>query len=201
VLHLGNLGFGHRTETIVEAASRLADTEITFLFVGGGVRFPELAEAARGRGLHNVVFRGYVPKDETPSVLAGAACSLISLDDRSLGIMSPCKMNGSLAMGLPIVYAGPTGSTVDEAIATYACGFSLRHDDVDGLVASIRRLHDEPGVAAEMARHARRAFEETFSDRSALPRFDAVFDRGTGGAAMNSERSSQALPGVDASPC
>ena len=201
VLHLGNLGYGHRTETIVEAASRLAETEVTFLFVGGGVRFPELAEAARGRGLRNVVFRGYVPKDETPSVLAGAACSLISLDDRSLGIMSPCKMNGSLAMGLPIVYAGPTGSTVDEAIVTYACGFSLRHDDVDGLVAAIRRLHDEPGVSAEMARHARRAFEEAFSDRSALPRFDAVLDRGTGGAAMNSERSSQALPGVDASPC
>ncbi|MGZ8578415.1 MAG: hypothetical protein ACXWWX_02660, partial [Actinomycetota bacterium] len=116
-------------------------------------------------------------------------------------IMSPCKMNGSLAMGLPIVYAGPTGSTVDEAIATYACGFSLRHDDVDGLVAAIRRVHDEPEVAAEMARHARRAFEETFSDRSALPRFDAVLERGTGGGAMNSERSSQPLPGVDASPC
>ncbi len=201
VLHLGNLGYGHRTETIVDAASRLADTDVTFLFVGGGVRFPELAEAARRRGVRNVAFRDYVPKDETPGVLAGAACSLISLDDRSLGIMSPCKMNGSLAMGLPIVYAGPVGSTVDEAIATYGCGFSLRHDDVDGLVAAIRRLHDDPGVAAGMARHARRAFEETFSDRSALPRFDAVLDGAAGKDQSNSERSSQPLPGVDASPC
>ncbi len=201
MLHLGNLGYGHRTETIVEAAERLGDTDVTFLFVGGGVRFPELAEAARRRGLRNVAFRGYVPKDETPSVLAGADCSLISLDDRSLGIMSPCKMNGSLAMGLPIVYAGPIGSTVDEAIATYSCGSSLRHDDVDGLVAAIRRLHDDRAVAAEMARQARQAFEETFSDRSALPRFDAVLDGAAESGVVNSERSSQPLPGVDASPC
>ena len=176
VLHLGNLGFGHRTDTIAEAAAALADEDVTFLFVGGGERFPELAEEAARRHIENVRFRGYVPKEKTPAVLAGADCALISLDDRSIGIMSPSKMNGSLAMGLPVLYAGPTGTNVDQAITEYACGFSLRQGDVAGLVDAIRRLRAHPDLATALSKNARRAFEESYSDRSALPRFDSLLD-------------------------
>ena len=183
VLHLGNLGFGHRTDTIAEAAAALADEDVTFLFVGGGERFPELAEEVARRNIENVRFRGYIPKEQTPAVLAGADCALISLDDRSIGIMSPCKMNGSLAMGVPVLYAGPTGSNVDEAITEYACGFSLRQGDVAGLVDAIRRLRSHPDLAAALSKNARRAFEETYSDRSALPRFDSMLENLTGSGA------------------
>ena len=180
VLHLGNLGFGHRTDTIAEAAATLADEDVTFLFVGGGERFPELAEDAARRHVENIRFRGYVAKEVTPAVLAGADCALISLDDRSIGIMSPCKMNGSLAMGVPVLYAGPTGTNVDDAISEYACGFSLRQGDVAGLVEAIRRLRSHPELAAALSKNARRAFEETYSDRSALPRFDSLLEELTG---------------------
>jgi colanic acid biosynthesis glycosyl transferase WcaI len=183
VLHLGNLGFGHRTDTIAEAAAALDGDDVTFLFVGGGARFPELAREAARRGADNVRFRGYVPKEETPSVLAGAGCTLISLDDRSIGIMSPCKMNGSLAMGRPVLYAGPEGSTVDRTIGVFGSGISLRQGDVDGLIDAIRRLRTDPELAATLSANARRAFEEAHSDVSALPRFDAVL-----GEVVRSER-------------
>lgn len=181
VLHLGNLGFGHRTDTIARTAAAFADEDVTFLFVGGGARFAELADEARRQGVRNIRFRGYVPKDLTPAVLAGADAALISLDDRSIGIMSPSKMNGSLAMGVPVLYAGPEGTNVDEAITTYDCGFSLRQGDVAGLVAAIRRLRSDPALGAQLSRNARRAFLESHSDRSALPRFDALLDELTGG--------------------
>lgn len=176
VLHLGNLGLGYRTDTIVEVAERLADIDAVMLFVGGGARYPELDAEARRRGLTNVTFHGYVPKEDTPSVLAGAACMFISMDDRSLGIMSPCKMNGALAMGIPVVYAGPPGSTVDDAIRRYGCGFSLRHRDVEGIVAAIRSLHDDAELRARMAEAARRAFDEAHSDHATLPVFDTVIE-------------------------
>ena len=128
-----------------------------------------------------------MPKEQTPAVLAGANCSLISLDDRSIGIMSPCKMNGSLAMGLPVVYAGPKGTNVDEAITDYRCGFSLRQGDVSGIGDAIRRLRTDPSFADELSRNARRAFEEAHSDRSALPRFDALFEGLTGAGRHSAE--------------
>ena len=176
VLHLGNLGLGHRTDTIADAAAAMVDEGVTFLFVGGGERFPELSREAARRHADNVRFRGYVPRQQTPSVLAGAGCTLVSLDDRSIGIQSPCKMNGSLAMGVPVLYAGPTGTNVDHAITEYACGFSLRQGDVAGLVDAIRRLRSHPDLAAALSKNARRAFEEAHSDRSALPRFDALLE-------------------------
>jgi glycosyltransferase involved in cell wall biosynthesis len=176
VLHLGNLGVGHRISTIADIAERIRDTDVRFLFVGGGARFPELADEARRRGLTNVVLHDYVPKAETPRVLAGARATLLSLDDRSLGIMSPCKLNGSLAMGVPVVYMGPAGTTVDEAIGLFACGGSFRHHEVDAAAAELRGLLTDDDRHAELATNARRAFEEGFSDAAALPRVDAVLD-------------------------
>jgi colanic acid biosynthesis glycosyl transferase WcaI len=181
VLHTGNFGVGHRADGIADAAASLADDHVTFLFVGGGARVPELTAEVERRNLRNVLFHGYVPRAETMGVLAGAQCSLISLDDRSLGIMSPSKMHSSLAMGLPIVYVGPPGTNVDDAIQRYRCGFSIRQGDVHGIVEAIRRLRGDRGFADELSRNARGAFEEAYSDGSALPRFDALLEGLTGG--------------------
>jgi putative colanic acid biosynthesis glycosyltransferase WcaI len=177
VLHTGNFGVGHRVGGIADAATTLAEDGVTFLFVGGGVRVPELTAEVERRNLRNVQFHGYVPRAETASVLAGARCALISLDNRSLGIMSPSKMNSSLAMGLPIVYVGPLGTGVDEAISTYGCGMSIRQGDVAGLVAAIRRLRDDPDLLDEQSRNARKAFEDAYSDVRTLPMFDALLER------------------------
>lgn len=171
VLYLGNTGVGHRFDTVLDAAEKLRD-EAVFLFVGGGARWADLAATVANRGLTNVVMRGYVPKDVTPAVMAGADGALITLDDRSLGVMSPSKLHANLAAGLPILYVGPRGSNVDEAILQTGCGHSLREGDVDGLVAAVRGLR---GDAAAQAR-SRRAFEERYCDEAALPRFDAVLD-------------------------
>ncbi len=191
VLYLGNLGYGHPTATVFRAAEELAkDGDVTFLFVGGGVRYPELAEEVRRRSLDDVVMRGYVPKDETPSVLAGAGCALISLEDGSRGIMSPCKLHGALASGTPVVYVGPVGTNVDEAIERYACGFSLRHGDVDGLTEAVRRLRDDAELAAELSLNARRAFEDAYCDERTLPLFDELFDHLGEPRPLRSARSS-----------
>lgn len=176
VLHLGNLGYGSRIDQIVDVAAALEDEGVAFLFVGGGARFGELARAASSRRVRNVTLRGYVPRERTPSLLAGSDCTLISLDDDWRGIMSPCKLNGSLAMGVPVVYAGPLGTNVDEAIEGFGCGFSVRQGDVHGVIDAIRRLRKDPSMAEELSRNARRAFDAAYSDERALPRFDEVLE-------------------------
>ena len=174
VLYLGNVGLGHRFDTVVEAAARLADDDVVFLFVGGGPRWGELTEPARAHP--NIVLHPYVDKDVTPSVLAGADTSLITLEDHALGVMSPSKLHGSLGMGVPITYVGPQGSNISEAIDRHDCGVSVRHGDADGLVAAIRRWRDDPDALAEAAKNARLAFETTYCDDATLPRWDALLD-------------------------
>ncbi len=171
VLYLGNTGVGHRFDTVLEAAARLAD-EAVLLFVGGGERWAALQAEATARGLTNVVFRTYVPKDETPAVMAGADIALITLHDRALGVMSPSKLHANLAAGLPVLYVGPEGSNVDEAITRFGAGRSLREGDVDGFVEAIHQLRADPAGRTR----AREAFEAAYCDAATLPAFDRVLE-------------------------
>ncbi len=176
VVYLGNVGVGHRFDSVIDAAAALRD-EAFFLFVGGGARWKELEAEVRIRGLANVVLMPYVPKEVTPGVMAGADGALITLDDRSLGVMSPSKLHANLAAGLPVIYVGPQGSNVDEAITRFGCGTSLRQGDVAGLIDAVRLLRTDVAVRAT----ARKAFEEAYSDAATLPRWDDILDRARAG--------------------
>jgi colanic acid biosynthesis glycosyl transferase WcaI len=169
VVYLGNTGVGHRFDTVVEAAAQLLD-EAVFLFVGGGARREELATLAAGHGATNVVLHDYVPWAEVHAVMAGADGALITLDDRSLGIISPSKLHSNLAAGLPVIYVGPPGSNVDEAIERFGCGTSLRNGDVAGVLAAVRSLRADP----EQRARARAAFTAAYTDAVNLPRWDRL---------------------------
>jgi len=171
VVYLGNTGVGHRFDTVLDAAERLAD-EADLRFIGGGARWTDLGAEVARRGLGNVTLQGYVPKDETAAVMAGADGAIITLDERSLGVMSPSKLHANLAAGLPVLYVGPEGSNVDEAIKRFGCGTSVREGDVEGLVAGVRALRG----AERMRAAARAAFEQAYSDTATLPQWDAVLD-------------------------
>ncbi|MEJ7844984.1 MAG: glycosyltransferase family 4 protein [Acidimicrobiales bacterium] len=179
VLYQGNLGYGHPYATVLGAAARLeADGDaVGWLFMGGGARWDALGAEARAAGLRHLVRHGYLPKAEITEVLAGAGASLIILDAHALGVMSPSKLHSSLATGRPILYVGPQGSNVDDAIERFGCGVSLREGDVDGLVAAVRRLRDDPGWAADVSARARTAFETAYCDATTLPAFDAIIER------------------------
>lgn len=177
VLYLGNLGYGHRIDTVVHAAGRLAADDVAWLFVGGGARWEELTGLTATEGVADrVVRRDYVPREATPAVMAGAGCALIVLADEALGLMSPSKLHANLAAGLPIVYVGPEGSNVDAAIAHHGCGVSVRTGDVDGLAAAVTRLRTDEAWRSELGRRSRKAFEEAYCDRAALPLWDEVLD-------------------------
>jgi len=174
VLYLGNTGYGHQFDTVLDAAARLAADPVTFLFVGGGQRWKELSDEVAARRLSNVVMHGYVPKDETAGIMAAADCALITLRDDALGVMSPSKLHANLAMGLPIIYVGPRGSNVDDAIRGHDCGRAFAHGEVDAVVDFIRTLMSDEPFRQACRRRARAAFDAAYCDARTLPRFDEV---------------------------
>ncbi|MEW6566754.1 MAG: glycosyltransferase family 4 protein [Chloroflexota bacterium] len=177
ILYLGNAGYGHRFETVLATAEALREEPVAFLFVGGGAAWPALEQERAARHLENVILHRYVPKEETPSVLASAHCGLITLRDEYLGVICPSKPHSYLAMGLPVLYVGPEGGNVDEAIRRFDCGLSLRHGDVEGMVAFIRRLMADREHFQRLRLQARRAFDEAYVDTKTLPQFDQVLEK------------------------
>ena len=174
VLYLGNAGFGHRFETILDAAEILKDEPFVFLFVGGGQKWSWLADAAEARSLRNVILQPYVAKETTPEVMAMADCALITMSDAALGLISPSKLHANLAMSLPILYIGPEGSNVDDAIQEYEVGLSIRHGDGAQCVAFLRQLRDNHALHQHYQSAARQAFERAYCDTRSLPLFDQI---------------------------
>jgi glycosyltransferase involved in cell wall biosynthesis len=177
VLYLGNTGIGHGFETVLDAAEQLnnAGDRVRFLLIGGGNRWQAIEKEKARRRLDNVILKGYVAKELTPSVMGAADAALITLRDEALGVNSPSKLHANLAMSLPIMYVGPRGSNVDEAIARFGCGVSLRHGEVEELVQFIRRLASNRDLHLELRARARRAFDEAYCDAKTLPQFDRIF--------------------------
>ncbi|HUT09658.1 MAG TPA: glycosyltransferase family 4 protein [Thermoguttaceae bacterium] len=177
VLYSGNMGRGHRFETVIDAAEALRNEPVTFLFVGAGAQRRAIESAKRQRNLENVLVDDYVPKQRLRALLATADCALITMRDEMLGLISPSKLHANLAMGIPIIYVGPEKSNVDEAIRQFDCGVSLRHGDTAGLVDFIRAAMKDPRYLADLGARARAAFDRAYCDRCTLPMFDAVIDR------------------------
>jgi glycosyltransferase involved in cell wall biosynthesis len=203
-LYLGNMGYGHEFETLLDAAELLREEPAMFLFVGGGRHWQTVADEAKRRNLGNVVTQPYVTKELTREVMHGADCALVTLRDDALGIMSPSKIHSNLAMGLPLVYAGPATSNVDEAIKHFGCGISLRHGQSKELADFIRALLNDRGLRHELKDRARRAFEHAYCDRATMPRLDAVIAdavrRGASAGVPNgtAERFARGPVGADA---
>jgi glycosyltransferase involved in cell wall biosynthesis len=174
ILYLGNVGFGHRFETVVAAAKQLKDQQVVFLFIGGGEQWSWLENAKVENELDNLLLYPYIPKEQTPSVMAFSHCALITLHEDFAGVISPSKLHSNLAMSLPIVYVGPQDSNVDDAIRRFNFGVSLRHGEVDRLIQFIYSLRDQPDLLEEYQKNARTAFEKAYTDVQNLPLFDDI---------------------------
>lgn len=176
VLYQGNAGVGHEFDTVEECGRLLQNAPVTFRFVGGGKWWGCLA-AMQGRAdLPRWEVRPYVPKQETPALLAEADVALITLRPTSRGVMSPSKLHSNLAAGLPILYIGPRDTNVDECVRRFDCGISVRNGDAAGAADFIARSVASPERLAAMSKNARAAFEECYNDSKTLPRFQAVLE-------------------------
>jgi len=161
-------------QTFLDAAERLRDDPVTFLFVGGGSHFDFLANESGARNLSNILLHNYVPKQLTPAVMKLADCALITLEDYALGVMSPSKLHSNLAMSLPVLYVGPRTSNVDDAITRFSCGVSLRPGQSAQLASEIRSLLADKHRHQDLRGRARHAFDSAYSDLRTLSRFDQV---------------------------
>ena len=177
VLYLGNAGYGHEFQTVLDAASLLGGEQVHFQFVGGGSQYAWIAAEAEKRGLKNISLNPYVPKEQTRRVMQRADCALITLENYALGVMSPSKLHANLACGLPIIYVGPEGSNVDRAIRDYACGISVRPGNSAMLADAIKSLAADQSKLTTLQENARHAFEAAYCDAKTLPLFDEVLEK------------------------
>ena len=172
--YVGTLGLAHGLVTVLEAAERLADPSVEFVFVGDGADRARIELEAKKRGLANVHFVGLVPRGEVPDWLASLDVLLVMLRDLPVfETVIPSKLFEFAAMERPIVLAAPRGE-VREMLEAAGAGVAIEPEDPEKLAAAIALLKREPDRARAFAARGRAWAEHGFQ-REELARRMASF--------------------------
>jgi colanic acid biosynthesis glycosyl transferase WcaI len=177
VMHSGNVGASQNLEMIVEAADRLRGCpDIVFAIVGDGMKRAALAESAAARGLTNLRFFPYQPKETLDESFGTADVFVVSLKAGIEGYIVPSKLYGTLAAGRPYIAAVDASAEPADVARDHRCGLLVAPGDVDALVAAVTRLKDDPEECAAMGRRAREA-AWLFDRRRAVSTYYAMLAR------------------------
>ncbi len=180
VMHSGNVGLSQNLDVLIEAAARLADRErLTIAVVGDGAKREALEQAAARRGLTNVRFFPYQPKDRLHESFAAADAFLVSLKPGLEGYIVPSKLYGILAAGRPYVAAVDPSSEVAAIARDFGCGLLAAPGDPDALARAIAALYDDPAATRQMGQRARAAAMQ-FDRRTAVQAYYDLFTRVAG---------------------
>jgi colanic acid biosynthesis glycosyl transferase WcaI len=175
VLYSGNIGRAHDVTTLVQAAKLLATRlDIAFVFQGDGAKRAELVLATRG--LPNVRFAPYQPREKLSESLSAADLHLITLAPNVLGLLEPSKLYGVMAAGRPSVYVGPGRSEVARTIRAEDIGACVENGDATRLVDAIVTRAAEPSRGREEGGRARAAFDREYSRPRRTARFARLLE-------------------------
>ncbi|MGI2323691.1 MULTISPECIES: glycosyltransferase family 4 protein [unclassified Methylococcus] len=171
----GNLGRAHEFDTLLAAAELLRGLDgMAFLFIGGGHGYEKLRLEASRRGLANVLFKPYQPRERLGLSLTLPDIHLISLLPALEGLVLPSKFYGVLAAGRPVAFVGARDGELSRQIERHACGASFAPGDADGLAGFLLALSRDGERRERMGRNARTAFENEFDQVHALAKWRAL---------------------------
>ncbi len=175
VHYSGNLGLAHDTQTVQEAMLRLVEnTQIRFVFAGGGPRRKKLQEFCEGHALRQVTFRGYCDRNQLSVSLGEGHLGLVTQRPETTGSIVPSKVYGIMAAGRPLLYIGSPRATPARIVEQFDCGWFIEAGDSEHLVELLTRLATRPDLVKEAGQRARRAFVDHFDRSLAVARISSI---------------------------
>jgi glycosyltransferase involved in cell wall biosynthesis len=180
LMHSGNIGLSQNLDVLIEAAALLRDKpRLVIAVVGDGAKREALAQKAASRGLTNVRFFPYQPKELLHESFAAADVFLVSLKAGIEGYIVPSKLYGILAAGRPYIAAVDPSAEAAEIVREYGCGLLAAPGDPAALADAIAALYDDPASTRTLGQRARAAALQ-FDRRAAIAAYHALFVRVTG---------------------
>lgn len=157
IMYSGNHSPCHPLDTILEAADALkAESNIHFLFVGGGSEFKKVQSFQKDKALSNITTLPYQPMNELSGSLSSADLHLVVMGDPFVGIVHPCKIYNILTLGIPLLFIGPDqshGGDLARRLGDPAYARLAQHGEVDRVVTHIREAAaqgpQQPNSAAQ----------------------------------------------------
>jgi glycosyltransferase involved in cell wall biosynthesis len=175
LLYSGNFGQAHDVDTIVNAIRATGGrTHLKWCFTGGGRGMKILQDLANKETWDHVKFLPYQPREALNDLLNLADVHLISQAPAFTGIVVPSKLFGILAAGQPSIMVGPSDAEASRILAACDAGVVVRPGDVDGMLAAIDRLQNDPETRRAMGERARNALCDVYDSRLSCAKIERI---------------------------
>jgi glycosyltransferase involved in cell wall biosynthesis len=198
VLHAGNIGQSQNLDSVIDAADELRHCDdVVFVFIGDGTGRESLQAAAVARGLDNVRFIPYQPREHLRWTYATASVFVVSLKPGLAGYIVPSKLYGILASGRPYIAAVEDESEVAEITRRHDCGIQIAPGNARAMARAVLALKDDPARREAMGARARDASTQ-FDRRRQVAAHAALLRRVSAESAENAARGvrGEAVRGV-----
>ena len=173
VAYAGGMGYAPDLPTILDAAARLRDQPVRFVFLGDGERKTHYKTRCEREGLDNCEFLPPVPRSDVGAYLDRADACVHALPDHEVWKLAlPNKVFDYLRHGNPVVFAG-RGATAT-LLETAGCGIAVPPGDDSAMADAIERLSTAEGVQADMATAATEYMVETYPRQRLVDSLDSV---------------------------
>lgn len=175
VLFSGNIGWRQRLEILLDAAERLLDTPVRFVFIGEGAKKAKLMDAARARQLLNVLFFPYQPRELMEHSLAAADVAVVSQEKELIGSGVPSKIYTYMASGRPMIGLASQPCELTDLISEAGCGWNFDEDhDAEAMTKKLCELMQNRDEAAKAGERARRYFERHFTLQVSAAKYEKL---------------------------
>jgi glycosyltransferase involved in cell wall biosynthesis len=174
VLYAGNMGKPHGVEIIADAAKRLKESNIRFVFLGNGAKRPWLEAFVARESLTNIVLLDGRPRSEQRDFLNSCDVGIMSLLPGMKGVSVPSRTYNIGAAGKPLIAVVEPGSEIDLLIREHKIGWSVEPEDVEALVRALLEAESCPEATSAMGRRARSLVENEYSRERILRRYRSV---------------------------
>ena len=180
LLYAGTMGRAHDFEAFVALARRCrarCGDAIRFCFAARGNRQQELRDAVSAEDT-NITFAPFTDEVNLPARLAAADIHLLSLQPQWAGLVVPSKFFASLAVGRPVLYAGPPASEIAGWVRDHQVGLVLDPtsggDAVDDVAGRLMALAAEPARLQLMQATALAVYQSRFAKAVANDRWNVI---------------------------
>lgn len=173
ILYSGTMGRAHDFSLFLELARRifLRDPKIKLSFACRGNRHGELCAAIRP-GDRNVCLGSFANEDALEKRLNAADIHLLSLRPGWEGVVVPSKFFGSLAVGKPVIYAGPPNSAIAQWIQEFEVGLVLTENNLEDVMNKLLALANNKNDLRRWQENALNAYKLHFSKEYIMNQWD-----------------------------
>ena len=174
LLYSGNYGRAHDAGLFIELAQELKGSGVAFAFAvrGNSVDALKREIAVSGADIKVVGFE----KDPAKH-LSAADVHLVSLKREWKGMVVPSKYFGALAMGRPVIYAGPDDSDIAIWTKQYSTGWILNEECMGKVADDLRVAVKNKGKLKEMGRQCFTVYHEVFSKNRMLAKWESILKK------------------------